>query len=338
MAWVYQATKNRRLSYVAGLGLLGMYSYNGLAGYIYPDTLIAGLTLSALLIMERYYDQRVFRYVVGFILGFLLLIHFKTVVISGPLFLLLTYKLWHEKKQLPWDSLSVFILLVAYFFLSNHEWFAVWNPTKIYEALTFTSVSPIAIISAILFDSMRGLLVYNPVLLLLFVGLPIWFKRQRETCIMALCAAVPSIVVFGTFQGWQGGDSQIGRYAVDFLPVLMPAIAFAVSALKKRWQKLIVIVLFALTFFVSLDSALIRRSYVRHELRSPFFVQIQNHTGIEVDRLLPTFTENTTLAYRHGAANIVGGYAVIGGLLVYGWRLSKEQKSSKLTRTAQAKA
>lgn len=323
MAWTYQVTNNRRLSYFAAASMLCMYSYNGLAGYIYPDVVVAGLTLAALLIIERHYGQWVFRSLVGLICGFLLLLHLKTIVIGGPLLLLLAYKLWREEKRLPWEGVIIFIAMLVYFFLSNHGWFGVWNPTKIYGGLTFYSASPLAITSAILFDSMRGLLIYNPIMLLIFVGLPVWYKRSRRSLFFALFVTLPSIVAFGTFRGWNGGDSQIGRYAIDFLPILIPAVAFAVDALKQCWQRIIIGILFTATIFISLYSAFIKRPYVRSEMRSPIFVSVERHTGVKFDRLLPTFNQQTRLTNRNGALKIAIGYMAISGLVVYGWKLGK---------------
>jgi hypothetical protein len=330
--WSYEITKNRKLAFLSALALLCMYSFNGLSGYIYPDIVVSGLLLIALLILQNRYQQHIYQAIFGLVLGLLALIHLKTLAISGPLAIVMVIKLWRKHKKLPWASLATGLPLVVYFFVANHGWFDAWNPTKIYGDLGLAPGHPIAIVSALLFDSMRGLLVYNPVLLLMLIGLPVWYKKSRDSLLIVLFVTVPSMLILAGFSGWNGGDSQIGRYTIDFLPALLPAIAFAVMALQKQWQKIVVIILFALTVFISLDSVKIKRPYVRSDVRSPIFVQIQDHTGVGLDKLLPTYNNQTQSVYPHGQLKSLIGFLMLVGLLAYGQKLSYQQKEIRYTK------
>lgn len=326
MAWTYQVTKKKRLSYLVAFGLFAMYSFNGLAGYLYPDIIIAGLTLAGLLIIERYYRQPIFQALLGFIAGFIILIHLKGIAVSGPLLIALTFKLWQEKKRLPWPAIAVFVPVMAYFFLSNYGWFGIWNPTKIYGELIFPQIGPETIIPAFLFDSMRGFLIYNPIILLVFVGVPIWFVKKRNSLLLSLFVMLPSVVALAVFKGWQGGDSQIGRYAIDFIPVIMPAIAFAIEAMRQRWQQIIIVLLFAATLFISIDSVKLKRSYVRYDTRSPIFVQIEEHTGLAIDRILPTYDSQSKPINDHTLTKNIAGFSLLAILTIYGVYLSQPSR------------
>lgn len=333
-AWAYEVTKNKKLSYIAAGGLLISYSFIGLAGYLYPDVVIAALTLSGLMIIQRYYKNPLSQALFGLILGLLLLIHFKTLAVSGPLLIALTYKLWRYERKLPWVTLAVFAPLIAYFFLSNHGWFGVWNPTKIYAGLNLPAAKVYYIIPAFLFDSMRGLLVYNPVVLLIFTGLPLWYKQHKETFFIAMLVAMPSLLAVLTFRGWNGGDSQIGRYAIDFLPVLFPAVALAIQALRQKWQQVVVVAIFLSSFAVTTISVLIKRPYVHFELRSPFFEWVERYSGLALDRLFPMFSDQTVLLRKFGTVKIALWFVILGLFTAYGFILSKSVPAVTVKRKA----
>lgn len=330
--WTFEVTKNRRLSYITGGALLVCYSFNGLAGYLYPDTVIAAITLAGLIVIQRYYKRILFQVLFGFGLGFLLLIHFKTLGLIAPLLLALSYKLWSKEHRLPLATFAVLVPFTVYFFVSNHGWFGVWNPTEIYSALGLPESSPPYITSAFLFDSMRGFLVYNPITLLIFVGLPLWYKQNRESFFIAMLVSVPSIIAVLTFDGWNGGASHIGRYAIDFLPVLLPAVAFAVGAAKKKWEKAAVGLIFFGSLFITVVCTLLKPPYIYKEVRSLFFIRMEDFTGIAFDKVLPQFSETTTLTGKLDGIKIAFGYSIIALCLIYGFILSKRVKPKRASK------
>ncbi len=330
--WCLRLTRSLRLSLAASLALLICWFFNGLAGYVYPDLIIAGLTLLSLIIVEKYYDKPKHQFVLGAAAGLLILEHFKALVISGPLMLALFAKSWWQGKKIPWWALASFVPLFLYFLLSNHGWFGVWNPADIYTGFYFGPSSPPMTITALLFDSVRGLFVYNPVLLLIVVGLPIWYKKNRDSLALTLLVALPYLAVVADFSGWRAGTSPTGRYLMDVLPVFIPSLAFALGGLKRHWQKSVVWVLVVLTILITLNATLTRRPYTVADGRSPLFVQIQDHTGLRLDRYLPRLTASNTFASRHGTLKAAADYALILGLFGYGVILARgTDKGKKLT-------
>jgi len=115
--------------------------------------------------------------------------------------------------------------------------FGAWNPASIYSNVSLKASAP-HIVSAILFDSMRGLIITCPILAIIFVGSPICFKERRESFLSMLFVIFPTMFILSTFNFWQGGDSPIGRYVLDFLPVLIPAIGFALVYAKAHMAKI----------------------------------------------------------------------------------------------------
>ncbi|MDB5184906.1 MAG: hypothetical protein JWN38_714 [Candidatus Saccharibacteria bacterium] len=321
--WAWQVSKDRRVAYISSAALLICYFFNGLAGYLYPDMVIATITLAGLLVIERYYRNLWAQIGLGVLLGLLVLLHFKGIVVAGPLVLALTYKTCRNQRKLPWAVLIALVPMAVYFLWSTLHWYGVLNPTKIYSNVNLHA-SPPHILSAVLFDSMRGLLVNNPLLLLVFVGLPLWFRAHRESCLMAVLVILPSVMLLTTFNLWQGGDAPIGRYSFDFVPILLPAVGMAVVRMRALYQKIIAGLLFAATALISLDFLLTKRPFVRSDVRSPLFTQLERHFGIAFDRLLPTFSEATTLVHRYDFIKVIAGYVLIALALIYGAYLAAE--------------
>jgi len=331
--WVFDVTKNKGLATLSSIILLTCYSFNGLAGYIYPDIIIAGITLAALIIIHRYSNNLLYQFIFGLIIGFMILVHFKSLAVALPLFLVLIYKQWSKHRKIPWVSVVGFLPLALFFFISTYVWFGVWNPATIYSGLSFTQASVFFIVSGILFDSMRGILVNNPILLLIPLGLPIWFKSNREKLLIAAFVALPSILILANFGEWNGGDSPTGRYIIDILPIFIPAIAYSISALKKLKRSL-PILLYLITFFITVDFVLIKRAYVRFDTRSPLFIQIERHLGVALDRFLPTFSTKTTITSNHGLIKIILCYVALFMLFYFGLKLSKSFNNFKVSDPA----
>ena len=210
------------------------------------------------------------------------------------------------------------------FLYMTYNWFGTFNPTAIYTNVNLHA-SPVHIVSALLFDSMRGIIVNNPVALLVFVGLPIWFRYYRASLVLSVLTLAPSMALLAIFNQWQGGDAPIGRYTIDFLPVFMPAIGLAIAYCTRTWQKVAAGSLVIATLLIALDFILTKRPYIRGDMRSPLFAQLQHYTGFGFDRFLPTFSMNTTLIFPNGAVKIALGYILLLGLLFYGYRTSKTQ-------------
>lgn len=320
-AWALQVTKNKKASLIAAGLLMICYFFNGLAGYLYPDLLTAGLTLSALIILKGHYKDPRMHLVFGVILGLMVVIHAKSLSVAIPLGLVMTYKVWKYQKRLPWLVLLAGLPFAVFFFWTLHRWFGTWNPAAIYPTyLGF--VSPLESIPASLFDAKRGLLVYNPALLLIFCGLPLWFKKSKSSLYLTLLVTVPALIITMIFSEWYGGYAPMGRYLMNFLPAFLPAFAYFLVSVKSNLQKWLVVSLAGATLFATLFASSIHLRYPSDEPRSMFFVELQNKLGVPFDKILPKYSLNTELTDRFGLAKVLFGVLLVLGALYYGYLLA----------------
>ncbi|MGH7194714.1 MAG: hypothetical protein ACREJM_14440 [Candidatus Saccharimonadales bacterium] len=337
--WAYEMTGRPRASAVAA-GLLAVNSFfAGLAGYIYPDMPIAALTLAALIIIARYFDSTRWQVLFGVIMVAMVFMHFKTLDLALPLLAALVYRSWRAGRGLPWAAILSSGLLLIAFFIGFHHWYGVWDPEHIYPPNISLKTSPLRNVPAMLFDVKRGALIYNPALLLMLVGLGAWFRQKKEMFLLTLLAIVPSMAVLAVFNAWEGGYAPTGRYMIDFLPALFPAVAFAVVLLKANWQKAAVALIVLATLFITLESTFIKAPYINGEQYRPhsaFFNELQQQTGIGFQHLLPNYSKYVTLDDRHGQLKLLIGWLAVLSFAGYGYYLSRPLKPLRPDKAAKA--
>lgn len=322
--WTKQITKNRKIAYLAAAILTSVYFFNGIVGAIYPEMLIAAISLITLIVIERYYKQLRLQLLLGLILGFSILVHLKTLDYILPALTVLSYKLWKTERKLPWGTVLIVAAFLAYYELSLYHWFGHWNLSTLEGGQSF-GANPFDTISAMLFDSNRGILVYSPVLLLIFTGLPLWLKKHPGSLITTLAILLPSMIVLSIIPNWYGANAPTDRFIIDFLPAFIPAIAFSLDRLRLGWQQVVIFILAAITFLISFDATMLRWPLINGS-RPPLFAQIYQHAGIGIDHWLPTYLIQfplTTLINKYGYIELVIGYMLIAGLVIYGFFLSR---------------
>lgn len=339
--WTKQITGRKKYAYIAAGALTISYFFANLAGYDYPDMPLAGIFLAALIILDKYYMRPWFQFLLGSLLGFGLLLHFRTLVFIVPVFVILAWRLWRSERKLPWQAVLGFLMFGGIYYY--HETYM--STTSIAPTANSSSASltgnPVANLSAMLFDSNKGLFSFNPILLLIPLGLPIWFKQHKRSLIIALLALAPTIYVTVKFIEWHGGYAPTGRYMMSILPALMPALAFALIKLTARWQKIVVWVLGGITAFITFDAMrshyplIDPNTWTRHRL----FDHVQHLTGLTVDKLLPAFITDLNGDVTHlvhptptNIAKVVLWYGIVIALGVYGWLLSRTPAPKKVKR------
>jgi hypothetical protein len=333
--WAKAVTKNRKVAYLAALLLTVCYFFNGLAGSIYPDMLISALTLMGLIAAQCFYKKPSHQLATGLILGALVNVHLKTIVVVAPLLLVYCYQHWKSERKLPWIAVLITAALVAYYFLSLHQWFGVWSLSHVEGGQSF-SASPKNNLTAMLFDANRGLLIYNPITILLFVGLPLWFKSNRSSLLMTLIALAPSMALLCMIPNWNGSASPTGRYLMEYLPAFIPAIAFAILRCTKNWQRAVIVALSSVTFLITIDATFNRFPQINNDIfvtRPLLFAQIQLWTGFAFDRLLPIYSNNTILVSSYALAKVLLGYFFVLALFVYGVYLSGYKLNLKQSKS-----
>ena len=97
--WALVVTQRRKIAYLAAGSLAICYFFNGLAGYVYPDMVVAAATLAGLIMAERYVEGLRPQILFGLVLALLIFLHIKELVIALPLLLIFGYKLWRARRR-----------------------------------------------------------------------------------------------------------------------------------------------------------------------------------------------------------------------------------------------
>ena len=327
VVWAFIVTRNKRASVLAGVALLCCYFFNGLSGYLYPDLLITLLTLGSFIILgSGIYRNKFWQLSLGLILGAMVFIHFRTIALALPIAAAFFYLHWRAfGRKIPWPFLTPGILLAVLFFFTLHRWFGVWEPNAIYSSHVGVSIKSLINTPAILFDSLRGSLAYNPILFVVPIGLPLWYKYSKRT-FMLLITLLPILFVIFGFNEWHGGYSPNGRYLMSILPVLLPAVCLFYIYAKDKFHRAVFYALLACTFVISIFAILIKQPYTGYSTRSEIFIDIEKYTQIPIDKAFPTyyFIDNS-LTDRYGAIQAVFWMIVLVSLFVYGVILTKRK-------------
>ncbi len=318
--WTYIVTQNRKASAISALVLLSCYFFNGLAGYIYPDIVISVMLLGSFIIIgTKLYKDLSFQFMLGVLLGLVVFMHFRFLAATLPIGLYFLYKYRKtNSKKLPLAFLIPWILLGLVFFITLHGWFGVWLPNQIYPSTATLDIKNIFNAPAILFDSLRGIFVYNPILLLIPIGLPLWWKKYRESFYLLLLILPIVLLSFG-FREWHGGYSPTGRYFIAFIPFFMPSILIFYIHCKSYVNRLIFWLLFSLTAILSLIAIAVKQPYVGYSTRTDIFVEIQKYTHISFDKYFPTYNFlDNSISDSNGKIQAVFWMTVLALLVLYG--------------------
>jgi hypothetical protein len=290
--WTFLAIKNKRLAFISSGILLLCYFFNGLAGYIYPDLLISLLMLCSLIFYNRYSELNNYtRVIFGLLLGSLVFVHFKTLFFIGPLLLLLTYKEWKLNREIPFKLLIPTLFVVLLFFVILYIQFGVLVPSSIYSSTVKLTTSPLMTVPAMLVDRTRGLLTYNPSIVLIFAGLPLWYRFNKKIFIDVSLIIVPSLLLLSTFNEWQGGYSPNGRYTITFIPLLLPGIAYFFKYVTNKLLRYTGIALVMLSAIITYISIVIKAPYTSSSTASPIYTKIEDILwGLPISKFFPSYT------------------------------------------------
>ena len=317
-----EITKSIKWSFLASFALFFSYVFYGIVGEIFPDVAIGAVIAASLLIVLKKPTSLVWQVVLGIILGFSVLLHYKMLGFAGVTFLTLCYKTWTMERKLPYVAAVPLLFFVILLLYQTHTWFGIWNPSGVLGDLG-VGLHPASTpknLSAILFDAARGFIPNNPIYLLLFVGLPIWFRGNRESLVIIILCILPQVATFVMFNDWRGGDSPAGRYIMNFLPVLMPAMAYAFMYLRKFWQRLLVVALFIINIVITIYFVKIKLGWLG--VTSSTSSSILLNTPLAFDRWFPNFSIATNLMGHHDWLKAVAWFFVLIGLMYYGYIVS----------------
>jgi hypothetical protein len=195
----------------------------------------------------------------SFLFGLSTFLHIK-LILFGALFLFAYYLYIVTKKYTNWNlknifwptkehfiiGLSLIIPWLGFVLLSafkNYLWVNKFRPDGIHVALmeegqvqslfNYNPVHTILKALGMLFEGEVGLFSNAPILLLIISGLYLWYKKRRYTFFLIVVPLLILLARQSTFIVWRTWGPP-ARYLMVFLPLLTPALGYAVSSLLKR--------------------------------------------------------------------------------------------------------
>lgn len=329
--WVRQVSGSKNIATLTSTLFTLCYFFNGLAGYIYPDMIIAVLMLSSVILINSRRWLTPWREVLlATSLSLMVFVHFKTLAFVAPAIFVLVVRCWTKYRRLPLLVLGILGFFLCTFFITLHQWFGVWIPSQIYSSSVHLNTSIAATVPAMLFDSLRGLFVYNPILLLIATGIPLWAKLRKFSLYSTLGILAPSILLLSVFNEWQGGDAPTGRYVIIFIPLLLPALGFCLSQLSRVWQKTLIMFLVCITGGITVISTLQKLPYVGLKTHAPIFVYIESKIHVPFDKPLPTYSLQTTLIGSHDKIKIMLCVVFLICMFLYGHSITRYKEHPTL--------
>ena len=94
------------------------------------------------------------------------------------------------------------------------------------------SSAPWSGLFGILISPGKGLLWYCPVVVLVVLSIPPFFRARRSTCVLALSVAAVSVIPYVFVNDWYGGNAWGPRFVMPVLPVLV----LPILELGGRWS------------------------------------------------------------------------------------------------------
>jgi hypothetical protein len=104
----------------------------------------------------------------------------------------------------------------------------------------------------LLFSPGLGLLIFSPILFLVFVSFTDFFKKNKNECILLIIIISSFLLFYGTIDTWHGLNSWGPRYIVSIVPFMLLPLG---SSLEKRTSltfRSFVIILSSLGIFINL--------------------------------------------------------------------------------------
>jgi hypothetical protein len=224
-------------------------------------------------------------------------------------------------------SVPVAVSVVGYG-LSNLDWYGSPSPTRM--VLPGNSLFVLSVprgLAAVSFDAGRGLFTNSPALLLLFAGLPIWLRLFRGPFLRLALVAGPTILLQSTFSDWSGAYAPASRYALQFVPAAVPAIALLLREASTA-VRLVAAAFLSFQWVLAGAFEWLRPPWSLGGRRSSFFAAIDSHHGPPLDHAMPSFTPYTALV--HGDWRLAAWVSAAGLLVACGAGLSRRRARAGL--------
>src|SRR4051812_37684930 len=324
--WARRFTGEIPLAAVATAALGFSPAFLGLGGRVFPALPAAALLLGCLLILELPRREPRHLLLLGVLVGVSPWFHFKNGLAFGTIAVIAFVQVLRSSARAgrarPLLALAapVVVSLVAYE-LSVRDWYGSWSPTRmVIPGNSLFALSAPRGLAAVSFDAARGVLTNDPALLLILAGLPVWLRLYRGPVLRLALVLGPTILLQATFSDWSGAHAPEGRYALQFVPAFIPAIALLLRE-APRAVRLLAAALLGFQWLLAVAFVRVAPPWSVVGARSPLFTWIDKHHGPPLDHAMPTFDSYTALV--HGSWRLAGWVAVSALLLAYGATLAR---------------
>ncbi len=330
--WVRRFTGNVWLSALAA-GTLGISPFFlGLQSRIFPDLPTAALLLGCLLILEMSERRRGHLLLLGVLVGVSPWFHFKNALPFAAIGVIAFVQVVRgtdgtERIRRALLLAGPALASAVGYELAVHAWYGSWLPTRMFppgnEAF---ALAPTTGMAAASFDSARGLLSINPALMLIPAGLPLWARKWPAPFLRLALVLVPTIWIQATFNDWAGGfNAPAGRYALQFTPAFVPAIALLLREAPRAFRAL-ASPLVGFHWVLGAAFVWLKPDWGVSGEPSPFLREIERRLGPALDRWMPTFDVRGVLT--RGRGLLLAWVAAAGLLLLYGSRCGASRAGS----------
>jgi hypothetical protein len=308
-------------------GALGLSPlFLGLEGRIFPDLPVAALLLGCLLLLELPKQQPAHLLLLGILVGVSPWLHFKNALAFATIAALASLRVMRgpddrseRVRKLLVLAAPVLVSAVGYE-LTIRDWYASWLPTHmVMPGNALFALSVPRGLAAASFDSARGLFTNDPALLLVLAGLPVWLKRFPRPALRLALVLAPTIIAQATYSDWAGGYAPAGRYALQFTPAFVPAIALVLREAPvhiRSWAG----TLLGFQLMLVLAFVWLRPAWGVGGDPSPFFTALARHHEPALAHVMPHFTNYTALV--HGRWQLAAWLVASALLLGYGTSLA----------------
>jgi hypothetical protein len=312
----------------AALGLSP--GFLGLEGRVFPDLPVAALLVACLVLLELPERRPDHLLLLGTLVGVSWWFHFKNGLAFGTIAAIAFVQVVRGSagreriRPLLMLSAPVLVSLVGYE-LSNLDWYDSLSPTRmVLPGNHLFALNDARGLAAVSFDAGRGLFTNSPGLLLIFAGLPIWLRLFRGPFLRLALVVGPTILLQATFSDWSGAFAPPARYALDFIPAAIPAIALLLREAPGA-VRLAATAVLGLQWALAAAFVWLRPPWSLGGKRSSFFAAIDSHHGPPLDHYMPSFTPYTALVQH--SWRLAAWVLAAGLFLAYGAVLARRPGS-----------
>lgn len=320
-AWARRFTSSELAAWVAALTLGLSPAFLGLEGRVFPDLVTATLLVACLLIVEgRRGTWQLL--LLGSLAGASAWVHMKFLPAFALALLVALVRILRSGDPRSRRMVGVvatvtpFVLSLGWLALTSHRWYGSWSPTSaIPPGNELLALSPFDGFMASAFDGTKGLFTSSPALLLTLFGLPLWARRFRASFLRTLVIVGPMLLLHATFKNWWAGYAPTARYALQFMPALVPAIALALDRPLGRLRVSLAVAVIWVQTVLAIRFVQAAPPWTIVGMENPLY---HSPKGIAVhfDRLMPVFDQTGGLASGRGA--VYGWTAIAIALIVSG--------------------